>query len=175
MSEQDILDIGQSKHPGGRPNKHAEIDLEKVKRCAESGMNNDQIAIAIGIASSTLYEYQKDWPEFSEALKAGKVDPDDEIEASLFLRAKGFSRKTIKQAIVDGGLVDVEEEKYFPPDPVSGIFWLCNRRKKRWRHVSHIEHSGPDGGPIETSDVSKEERDVVLARLRKVESAGAVG
>lgn len=166
---------GETKHEGrGRPPKWPKIDLDRVTQFAESGMTNLQIAVALGVSEDTVYDWKLNWVDFSEALKRGKTNPDDEIERSLFERARGYSHVEEKVFCTDGVVTKEKVIKHYPPDPVSGIFWLCNRRKDKWRHVSHIEHSGPNGDAIDVN-VTSEQAKAVLDKLRHVEGAGAVG
>jgi hypothetical protein len=49
--------------------------------------------------------------------------------------------------------------KELPPDTTAMIFWLKNRKRDQWRDRVDNEHTGKDGGPIET--VTKVERTIV--------------
>ena len=88
---------------------------------AHAGLTLELIADEIGVHVDTVYEWQKVHPEFSEAIKSGKVTPDDEVEAALLRRAKGFK-------VTEGN-----KEKVVPPDTLACIFWLKNRRPAQWR------------------------------------------
>lgn len=51
---------------------HTTQNLEVIKSLCRKGWHNDEIAAYIGISESTLYEWTKKHPEFSEALSIGK-------------------------------------------------------------------------------------------------------
>ena len=53
--------------------------LLKLEGWARDGLVDEQIAQNIGIAASTLYEWKKQYPEISEALKKGKEVVDRQV------------------------------------------------------------------------------------------------
>lgn len=75
---------------------------------ARDGLTDEQIALKMGIAPSTLYEWKKVHSEISESLKKGKEVVDYEVENALLQEAKK-------------GNVTAQ------------IFWLKNRRSDKWR------------------------------------------
>lgn len=66
--------------------KKNEIDLKEVQRLSGLGLTQEQIASYLGIHESTFYEWKsnKDFPEFSEALKKGKARAVQEMTNALF-------------------------------------------------------------------------------------------
>ena len=103
---------------------------------AQAGLIDEQIADEIGIHVDTLYEWRKVHPEFSESLKGGKTTPDDEVEAALLRRAKGFK-------YTEGG-----KERVALPDTTACIFWLKNRRSGDWRDKREHDVTGNIKGPL---------------------------
>ena len=103
---------------------------------AHAGLTNEQMAEEIGIHVDTLYEWRKAHPEFSESLKGGKATPDDEVEAALLRRAKGFK------------YLEGSKEKVALPDTTACIFWLKNRRPTDWRDKRHHDVTQEMRGPI---------------------------
>jgi len=100
----------------------------------------------MGIAAGTLYAWQKDHDEISEAIKKGKAPVDIEVENALLKRATGYTvtvKKPIKvktkRQLKDKGTIEeehielVEEEIYIAPDTTAQIYWLKNRRPDKWR------------------------------------------
>ena len=75
---------------------------------ARDGLKDEQIADNLGISTSTLYEWKKRYPAFSEALKKGKEVADYEVENALYRKA-------------------------LAGDITAIIFWLKNRRPGKWR------------------------------------------
>lgn len=82
--------------------------LTLLEGWARDGLTDVQIADKLKITVSTLYEWKKRFPTFSEALKKGKEIVDYEVENALLKRA-------------------------LSGDVTAQIFWLKNRRPDKWR------------------------------------------
>lgn len=57
---------------------------------ARSGLTDEQIAKNIGIGTTTLYRWKKDYREIRESLKKGKEVIDFQVENALLKRALGY-------------------------------------------------------------------------------------
>lgn len=93
-------------------------------------------------------------PELKAAMAKGKEVADYEVESALFRRATGYTARLEKARVLgDGTVVEYEEDMHVPPDTTAAIFWLINRSRDtgKWMDTRRIEHSGPDGGPMEIS------------------------
>nr|DAE63230.1 MAG TPA: terminase small subunit [Caudoviricetes sp.] len=88
----------------------------------------------MGIATGTLYEWKKSYPEISEALKRGKEVVDIEVENALLKRALGYdyTEERVEISEKDGRKV-IQNTKHIAADTTAQIFWLKNRRPDRWR------------------------------------------
>lgn len=112
---------------------------EKVIELAAEGKTDQQIADLIGVSRRTLQLWKtKDW-EFLLSLKRAKSIADDVVEASLFRRATGYSHKAVKFLQHEGVVMKEEYIEHYPPDTTAAIFWLKNRRPKKWRDKQHVE------------------------------------
>lgn len=116
--------------------------LLKIEGWARDGLVDEQIAQNIGIAASTLYEWKKQYPEISEALKKGKEVVDRQVENSLLKRALGYKYEEIKTEKTNEGKKVTVTVKEVVPDTTAQIFWLKNRKPEQWRDKQQIEHSG---------------------------------
>ena len=139
------------KHAGGRPtNYNPEIhpacrsSTALAEAWASSGRTDKQIAEKLGIVEATLNNWKKVHPEFLEALKKGKEEPDDKVEACLFARATGYDHSAVKIFMPANAKKPVYAEytEHYAPDVTAQIFWLKNRRPDRWREKQEVEHSG---------------------------------
>ena len=97
----------------------------------------------MGISKATLYQWQINYPEFSDALKRGKKPVDDEVENALLKSALGFEyEETITDTFEheDGKAYSHTKvyKRYSPPSNTAQIFWLKNRRPDRWRDKQDI-------------------------------------
>ena len=134
-----------------RPSKINQLELGKVRKLAEVGCTDEQIADFFGICRDTLSEYKKKYPEFSDTIKAGKKISDEKVERSLFERACGYEHPEDKIFCNDGQIIVEPTTKHYPPDTVACIFWLKNRKPNEWRDTQAHELSGPGGKPLTSS------------------------
>lgn len=80
---------------------------------------------------------------------------DAEVGERLFQRACGYSHPDVHISNYQGAITQTEITKHYAPDTTACIFWLKNRRPDLWR--DRMEHTGRDGGPIETREVTDDE------------------
>lgn len=138
-----------------------------AREFAKLGLIDREIAERLSICEATLNNWKREHPEFMEALKEGKLEPDLKVEQSLFSRATGHRWKEqqgIKIKLPGGGedVKVVEIEKSVPPDPVSMIFWLKNRRPERWRDKVDIGATIATTR-VDTSKLSEVQKDAIAA------------
>lgn len=88
--------------------------LEEVADWVRNGATDRQMAELLGISESTLNEYKKEFPEFSECLKNTRAYVDGQVENALLKKA------------LNG-------------DTTAMIFWLKNRRPKEWRDTATVD------------------------------------
>lgn len=117
----------------GRPSKYDEGKLKDVVKFCKLGATDKELADFLDITESTLNEWKKKYPQFSESLKKGKILADANVASALYKRAVGFKHKAIKIFQHNGKTIEHEYMEYFPPDAVSCFFWLKNRQSDRWR------------------------------------------
>ena len=84
-----------------------------------------QMADYFGIGRTTFFTLMDRDPEVAERYKRGKAKAIGAIAQSLIAKARGG-------------------------DTASMIFFL--KTQGGWRETDRVEHSGPDGGPVELSD-----------------------
>lgn len=127
-----------------------------IEGWARDGLTDEQIANNLNIATSTFYEYKKEYPEFSEVLKKGKEVVDYEVENALLKRALGYEyeEKTYELKYNEQLEKNVEVltkrvTKQIAPDTTAQIFWLKNRQSGKWRDKQQVEHSGSINNPFE--------------------------
>lgn len=117
--------------------------LTLIQGWAQSGLNNDQIANNIGINRSTLYDWQKKYPDILDAMKKGKEVVDFEVENALLKSALGYEVEETKQYIADtpnGQQKRVEKiKKHIPPNVTAQIFWLRNRKNEMWTNKDIVD------------------------------------
>ena len=126
----------------GRKGKYADWmtpdGLTMIQGFARDGMTDAQIAQKIGISTQTLYDWEKRFPEFLDALKKVKAPVDIEVENALLKRALGYDYEEVITEIEDLGEGRQKKHirkitKHQPGEVSAQIFWLKNRRPGRWR------------------------------------------
>lgn len=144
---------------------------------AREGLNDQQIAKNLGIGIRTYYEYQKKYPQFSQAIARGKAPVDREVENVLLQRVRGFDYEEVHVKFEPGKGTKGEDGKEEPveikkikkkvlPDPNSIFFWLKNRMPKKWRERHEMAIGGAeelppvkivpvDGGPKKKEQAAK--------------------
>lgn len=119
--------------------------LVKIEAWARDGLTNEQIASNIGISRETLNQWDKRFPDISDALKRGKEVVDIQVENALLKRALGYSYVEVtKERTLDGNRMVITKEvtKEVQPDTTAQIFWLKNRKPEMWRDKREV---GVDG------------------------------
>lgn len=135
----------------GRPAFEITEDvLKRVEAHASQGLTKKQIARTLGICYDTLNEKQKEYPEFSEAIKRGQAKGIAKVSNALFQRAVGYSHSDTKIMQHQGKVITHTYTKHFPPDTTAQIFFLKNRSPEEWKDRHNHEHTGADGGPIKS-------------------------
>lgn len=118
----------------GRPTKFSEALAAKIIDLAGKGKTVEQIAKIVGVSPRTLAFWAANKEEFSQALREAKLTADELVEASLFLRANGYSHPEEKIFCTrDGDIKRVKTTKHYPPDTSAITLWLRNRRPKEWQ------------------------------------------
>lgn len=87
---------------------HVAPRLEEIKDWARNGATDEDIYTRLHISKDSFYLYKRTYAEFSDVLKETKDYCDGQVENALF------------QAAMKGNVT-------------AQIFWLKNRRPKKWR------------------------------------------
>lgn len=131
----------QKNEKGGRPSKYKpEYSAQAYKLCL-LGATDKELADFFEVTESTLNLWKKEYQEFSESLKRGKMEADSNVASRLFRRATGYSHPDVDIKIYKGKVIKTELTKHYPPDSTAAIFWLKNRQPEKWRDKQEIKHS----------------------------------
>ena len=148
----------------GKYETHVLPNLEKITKWAAEGATNKDIAKKLKIAYSSFRGYlasaekgEAKYQALLEAFAEGTAVADDEIETALHDRAKGivyfeevYERKKNEQTGEHELVLVRRTKRYIPPDPTSAMFWLTNRRPKKWKYKQEaINDDDSETGVIE--------------------------
>ena len=97
-----------------------ELTCRKAREMASRGLTVKQIADCLGVSDATVYERQKEYPEFLEAIKRGRSEGINQVTNKLFEKA------------VDG-------------DNTCMIFYLKTRDRESWgdQYVEPVKEIPP--------------------------------
>ncbi len=130
----------------GRPTKYKEEYDSQAYKLAKSGMTDIQMSEFFEVAESTFHLWKKEYPIFSESIKRGKCEFDNnEVEKTLLQRALGytyekenFEEKEEEKVLPDGKTELKKMKKHFKctehvaADVGAMIWWLKNRTQGKW-------------------------------------------
>ncbi|HRI77396.1 MAG TPA: helix-turn-helix domain-containing protein [Alphaproteobacteria bacterium] len=129
----------------GRPSSYRAEYAKQVYKLALLGLIDREMSEFFEVSEQTFNAWKKDFPEFLESIRAGKMKADAEVAAKLHERACGaewteevaFKVKTTEYA--DGRKVKETEEvkvvsvrRAAPPDTQALALWLHNRKAALW-------------------------------------------
>ena len=128
------------KHPGGRPTLYRHERCDQIVEVMATGLSAEAAAARIGISARSLFYWQRQHPEFLQAIQEGRQ------KCLLF-----WEQRALEMA---GGA---------PGNSQIVILALKNRSRAAygWHHDSQrVEHSGPDGAPVAIESSTRNTLDV---------------
>jgi transposase-like protein len=137
--------------PAGRPTKYSPELCEQAYKLYLLKATDEEVADFFGVHVDTLHEWRNVHEEFSEATIRGKVQADAEVAGKLRERALGYSHEAVKIFMPAGASEPVYAKyiEHYPPDTQAASLWLRNRQPEKWRDKQDLEHSGPNGTPLQ--------------------------
>ena len=123
---------------------HGKPNLAEIAKLAEKGATDSQVAQLCGISLTTLYEWKKRYPEFTDAIARAKNKADDLVESALHRSAVGFEYDEVSEtSVADNAnkkaIRRVVTKKFVPPNPQAAMSWLRNRRPEKWNDTMKID------------------------------------
>ena len=110
---------------GGRPTKYDPSMCNEIEEQLSQGLSLTAASIELGIHRDTAYEWAKEYPEFSDAIKMGRAKGQREWEFRLR-----------DQALCGSG------------NSTAMIFAMKNLYQDDWRDKTESEITGKDGAAL---------------------------
>ncbi|MBI1202627.1 MAG: hypothetical protein GC182_08970 [Rhodopseudomonas sp.] len=123
---------------GGAQTKYKPEYAKIARNLCVRGATDADLALAFGVAQSTIWAWGQANIDFAESVAAGKDQFDGQVERAFAQRAIGYEYVTEKVFQYEGNPVRVEVLEHVPADVNAGKFWLINRRKDRFKDPSRI-------------------------------------
>ena len=143
----------------GRPTKYRAEIGEQIADAMAEGLSLEAATASCGVGPRTAFTWQNQHEDFRQAIETGRA------RSLLF-----WERRAIAIAGGEGGNANI----------VSLGLKNRSRAASGWHDPQRLEHSGPNGGPIQTSPVtlevrklSKEDRDALKRVLLTVSGNSA--
>lgn len=113
---------------GGAPQKYKQEFCKQVIELGKTGASKAEMAVELGISRASFDNYEKEFPEFLEAVKEAVR------HSQVWWEKQG-------RVATFGGIPNFNATTY--------IFNMKNRFKEDWRDKVEQEHTGANGGPIQ--------------------------
>lgn len=115
--------------------------LKIIIETLEKGSTISNACERAGISRTTLWRWQKIKSINNRILSV--IETRTEIvEDALFKRAKGYEYLEKRVEKTPAYIKSIAITKEVAPDVVACIFYLCNRKPKRWQNKQQVDHKG---------------------------------
>jgi transposase len=134
----------------GRPSAYKPDFCERVIKLGRQGKSFHQISAVLGVCFVTLNAWREKYPEFQAALTRSRdlAQAWWENEGQKGIWSRDFNAQAYR-------------------------LQMLNRFPESWRDTQRLEHSGPNGGPIRTSEsVTVEDFEKELMALGALDKNG---
>ena len=129
--------------------KYDESFPARAGEYAAAGMNNSQIAAKLEIGSETFYAYQRQFPEFAEAIALGRQAVDDDMETGVLDLATGNCFVTAVRNSDSGREIKTVRQR--APDLKAVIYWLDRNKQYTDEKPDGLPNPKPVSGNAATS------------------------
>lgn len=137
----DSKDIGQGNLPTVIVYNEESHPIRIYKLCV-LGLKKKDIAMALGITPITLSKWVQTHPSVAKAMAEGSLVCQANVAEAVYKRAVGFTKTIEEVRVVQGEVLRVKVQKYFPPNMQAAVYFLNNRAPNYWGSVKEVKHTG---------------------------------
>lgn len=145
----------------GRPTKWKDENISLATKFSRLGATNEILAKCFEVSIFTIDEWLRKKPEFSSAVKKGRIESDAKVAERLYNRACGYHHLETVVTSHNGEITKTDITKHYPPDTAAAFIWLKNRRPDIWRDKpaqNDDEQAQPVSVNIVIQDASKKKQ-----------------
>lgn len=117
--------------------------LATIEGYARDGLNDKEIAEKIGVNKATFYDWLKNYPDFSDTIKKGRVPVNEIVEKTFFdtkLKPQTITETITEKTIhrdAEGNITSSTEhikkqERYIPADTTAMLFYMKCRMPEKY-------------------------------------------
>ena len=141
-----------------RPSKYKPETGDRICQMLAGGQSASKACKSVGVSLMSMYRWLREHEEFRDNYARAREDQAD----------------TFADEMCD--IADEEEDVQRAKLKIDARKWVAARMKpKSWGDRSAIEHSGPNGGPIESKDVTERDAEEFASRIAGLAAAGSAG
>ena len=134
------------------------------------GLKDKDLATAFGVNIHSIYNWQKTYPAFADAIKKGRQEADANVAKAMYQKAIGYSHPETK--VLTNKITEYDEEgkpirsyteplmvdviKHHAPDAYAGHKWLALRQREFWAEVQKTEHTHKFEGQIDINHLMEQ-------------------
>lgn len=118
--------------------KYGKRILEKAKKALKKGLNDSELALAIGVRKSTISEWKQKHPEFANLCTLIRDRSVENVVNALYQRSMGMDTQethtVIKKDKTGKKIQEVKKvKKHLAPDVQAISLYLRNKDPENWR------------------------------------------
>jgi len=160
----------KNEHGVGRKGYWKPEYTKQVYKLALLSATDKQIADFFGIKPTTLDYWKQHKPEFTKALKKGKMEADAKVAKALYHRAIGYTHDSVQ--ILSNRVEEYNMEtktrrswteplvvpikKHYPPDSWACLKWLSLRQKEQWADIQKVDINHNITGSIDIHELQNQ-------------------
>ena len=135
------------KNDTGRPTVMTKDVLQKLETALKMGSSPNLACKHAGIARSTLYDYQRENPDFAKKMEEWQANPILKAQNNILRILNGARSLLEKKYDKDGNEIKDPRDEITTRDIIEVSRWFLEKRNKE-DYGTRVEITGADGAPL---------------------------